>query len=1463
MLRTRHALAILVLSAPLFASGPNQAPSNTAEAPPPRQPSLIEDAFRLGSLLRDTNGDNIADAVCAHVIVPDSADEAENTAAANIAGRLGYESSGITLPIVTTTGTVASFKAQCSPQAVQLWIGRRALPQGASTELESITSQLQLGEGGVFAVRGGLAFVGADSLGLLAAANAYAARAPFQWSVPGPKLDTLGEAINAKLTAAKLGAQAELIALTYESGRQGIQQAIFRLSGNADPTAIRKALMPSPDSLLNVATAASVWQILLPNGAPLVIPTGAAPQRSLASAPEPPADDVRLLDLGSLYTIKGLLNGSPKTMVPAGVAARLYIGAGDPGVSMANFAARLGFESTGISLPLAFPASGISPVQAAGIPVIAEGTLLGDHALNLLGAPGGVDLEKILPGQYLQAHTAQVAPLQPGEGELRLVDRAFGKSPALLVRGDADGKAAALTYGAGHLPYLWEPSKRFASTEEIRGDVQQFFSLRSSAGQAAVALYHLDQWSTDLASSAKPGTLASVHAEIDVDEADPKLKQFVHDELARKLGTSNIDVVTGTLHAGTKCCDNDPPLHNNSRLIPFQQHEPTFAEDLTIPWEGKRLTDMVQTAAAKITKGQPVSVEARVSESPEMRSRLHDQIVSLLVAAGATPQQVNVTVLSAYKQGYSWLVDEIEPELRGKHATKLKIEFAPYRDPEKLSSMRAISRWGEELFPVDEILARDLKMPLAAIELAEKTDAAAPTYTVEAWDAAGQQVLKQDFNIKTVSRPYSNQFPHYETVNVTTGWLTFTCGTSTLVDERVETDQEYFWDHYQTETLPRIFKLIVQQNDGKPKVEFQPLFDTLKITFKMSEPDYRIGIDQERISGLEALQEDTFFSTQNFFFMMGDLISSGKMDYQGRVIPVSYPSVEGQDGHVRIEYYAKDAGFPQVRLAWKLVGDPSEHEKYRELPALSAGQARLVAARVVKGQEGVSALQWRVAADYKKDEYDKWITESEKGTVEHSILSVQQASAQLDWLRKMNLAGIYSETFAYPHLKQLGFEFELPLEPGTGVTTKNDVVAAQFAVSAPLKARPQITDFTPEPLGADGHFVSWDKPIDPAHSEHLLSRLSTYPGVTVYWMGRTYLGRDIWASDLMLPSPSALRSLAKETTLKAAIIYSGRQHANEVSSTSHLFRLAEQLVTDPATRDSLKKVNVVIHPITNVDGAQLSIDLARITPDFMLHPGYHAALTADLTSAQWDPNPIYPESATRRLLWQAWLPDAFLNPHGYPTHEWVQPFSEYAAWVITRTEAEYGHNNWVPRGWFTSLFYLGDEEHKDNKTVAYNLRERIVDNMQKTPGVLELNQRMNDRYARYQHFDVYGYQQPIYKGTRIYMALKGVSPSESSEALDSFMMRHPDITYDDGYTEAPDETAYGPFLHLVASAGLAFDRAHLEYFVQGKYKITHTQKDFFDSVQWSVDRERPVLPPNMSDSSAEPRALEQGGAQKP
>ncbi len=110
-------------------------------------------------------------------------------------------------------------------------------------------------------------------------------------------------------------------------------------------------------------------------------------------------------------------------------------------------------------------------------------------------------------------------------------------------------------------------------------------------------------------------------------------------------------------------------------------------------------------------KGQPVTLEARVSEGPEQRVKIKQQLVDMLKAAGADPAKLDVKVLCTYKSGYSWLVDDIEPSLKGTGVAKIKIEFAPYPDPTKQSTMRSLYRWNQELFPVDEIMARDLQIP--------------------------------------------------------------------------------------------------------------------------------------------------------------------------------------------------------------------------------------------------------------------------------------------------------------------------------------------------------------------------------------------------------------------------------------------------------------------------------------------------------------------------------------------------------------------------------------------------------------------------------------------------------------------------------------------------------------------------------------------------------------------------------
>src|ERR1700687_5918372 len=70
--------------------------------------TYIENIFQMGLMVQDTNGDQIADAICGHIIVPKSPSAAENTAAANLAARMGYETSALTLPIVVpATGQTA------------------------------------------------------------------------------------------------------------------------------------------------------------------------------------------------------------------------------------------------------------------------------------------------------------------------------------------------------------------------------------------------------------------------------------------------------------------------------------------------------------------------------------------------------------------------------------------------------------------------------------------------------------------------------------------------------------------------------------------------------------------------------------------------------------------------------------------------------------------------------------------------------------------------------------------------------------------------------------------------------------------------------------------------------------------------------------------------------------------------------------------------------------------------------------------------------------------------------------------------------------------------------------------------------------------------------------------------------------------------------------------------------------
>ena len=138
---------------------------------------------------------------------------------------------------------------------------------------------------------------------------------------------------------------------------------------------------------------------------------------------------------------------------------------------------------------------------------------------------------------------------------------------------------------------------------------------------------------------------------------------------------------------------------------------------------------------------------------------------------------------------------------------------------------------------------------------------------------------------------------------------------------------------------------------------------------------------------------------------------------------------------------------------------------------------------------------------------------------------------------------------------------------------------------------------------------------------------------------------------------------------------------------------------------------------------------------------------------------MYPESRTRRQLIDAWLPDAFLNPHGYPSHEWVQPFSEYTGWVQSRAGRQY-RPRLVDSARLVHQHGLSARRAASRTARRWPtpFEDRIVEAERGVPGLLPLEDRMNARYERFgQRWQPSDMFQPIVNGIRIYMSLERIA----------------------------------------------------------------------------------------------------------
>src|SRR5262249_21093563 len=586
------------------------------------------------SLTRDTNGDGLADVVAARVIVAAAATIADIEAATNIAARLGYETTALTLPLVVRDDNVA----QPASIALPILVGRgnRVVQRLVADRVVDI-STLKPGQGLIAAVASplgggdGLVVAGGDDEGTLNAGVELAARLPRVWGMNGIALPAIEEQAVRYLRAHGVtAADAAIQSLLVDSDRRGIARVTMRVQvGDGDGAravklfedlerAHRQGQEPKTLNFTNVATTAIDVVAGAKSVAHADVSRPGLNQRTLTPptdpdelAPDPPGDrgrpaeaaaggsaPGRAFDLTNVFSIDGWYGDAYTDLIPDRTETAIVLGGSDS-LGAAHIAARLGLETTGITLPLTRLAEKVRAPEREPSPIL-------------------VGRSNALVERLVKLGRARLDDLQPGEGVVQIVPKAFGNATATVVAGaDSAGTEAAASYLGRRVPYVWDNARGSMSLADVALQTNRFLQARSAAGQASMADAELDA----IAAEVRDKTLESIDVKLFVEKADPALDKYVAERLRRAGVAAPVKATSVGI--------TDPVT--------------VFDDTLQVPWEVDDFWTMFKSdVLPKVKRGSKVDLEVRLSEAPELRRGIVEQARAQLIAAGAADPAVRV-----------------------------------------------------------------------------------------------------------------------------------------------------------------------------------------------------------------------------------------------------------------------------------------------------------------------------------------------------------------------------------------------------------------------------------------------------------------------------------------------------------------------------------------------------------------------------------------------------------------------------------------------------------------------------------------------------------------------------------------------------------------------------------------------------------------------------------------------------
>lgn len=741
-------------------------------------------------------------------------------------------------------------------------------------------------------------------------------------------------------------------------------------------------------------------------------------------------------------------------------------------------------------------------------------------------------------------------------------------------------------------------------------------------------------------------------------------------------------------------------------------HQKKIVRSYPITSEKEEVIRILKRELKKVSSEEKsLNIEIIITRPEKERKRFAVELRRLFENLGDPQRKIHLTVLNGYKPGLSWMREVVLGEIAKKKADRIEIAFKPFRE----KGLEEPVRWLQEIYPIDEIFARKLGIAKERIEF-KKVPGMKEVYRVRAW-RRGNRVYEAQFSPRWRRMNYLIPFPRLGKVHPCMGWINVKKDGKEMIDQEVRSGYGQIWEIYQREILPLIQKEVDHLSSRMKFSSGYPVFEEVRFDIHFNYPMEELGVDEERISPLEALHEDLYFVTLDFFDNYLKRKGMSKPS-AGRILPVIHPDYQEEKGRLEFTLLHREPVFGKN----KKVNISLNGLAFR-------GSDRLVDLSIKAGNQ----------------RNFKWLRDRIK-----SFQSCMSMACRIE--------RVFEER-----------------KPRAGL--RIIAIGSDPMDKKPIEHKEKINPSN----------IPMERPIGYKEGLNLIHSLKGLPGVNIVEEGLSSGGLPIYSIEHTYPCPSRFVSHRKRAVLKPTLFINCRHHANEVSSTNAGLKLSYFLATRPRFQRLLRKVNVVINPMENVDGVAVLEEMLTLTPKDKLHAGRYNRAGQEYYSEYFNPETPFGEARVKTKIWSRWLPDICADNHGFPSHEWEQPFSGYAPFRFREW--------WIPRTFF--FFYLPFLEapkRSSQRIQSEAFGKRIWAALVKEKGVMKWNRIFSERYQKYRGQWIASHLEK--DSRKQYLSL------QKRFRQTNYSYRYPHITTIDFITEVADEIAHGRFLRDCVSSHL-------------------------------------------------------------